>query len=378
MKRKKLVIISHTAHFHKDGTVVGWGPTVNEINYLSDYWDEIFHVACLYDAQAPPSSKPYTNGNIEFVAVRPAGGNGFRNKLAILFNVLAVLSKVFRSLRGATDVQFRAPTNMGVYILPTFSFIFKRRFNFWVKYAGNWNQEKPPSSYRLQRWWLKKNLAKCKVTINGFWSDQPAHCLSFENPCLTDEDISTGKSVQAQKKFNAPFRLAFVGRLEDEKGVGAIIEALRNLDSDLIECIDFIGDGAKRKEYEAKCAFMGEKVTFRGFLDNTSVHKFLSEAHFFLLPSNSEGFPKVIAEAACYGCIPVVSSVGSISHYVTDENNGFLWRLDEQTSFTLVLQKALSAPSKELEQKSKNILQLAEKFTFENYRRKLEKSILTL
>ena len=50
MKRKKLVIISHTEHYvNSDGAIVGWGSTVNEINYLADYWSKVVHVACLYE-----------------------------------------------------------------------------------------------------------------------------------------------------------------------------------------------------------------------------------------------------------------------------------------------------------------------------------------
>jgi glycosyltransferase involved in cell wall biosynthesis len=263
-----------------------------------------------------------------------------------------------------------------VYLLPAFSLLFKRNFVFWVKYAGNWGAAAPPLGYRFQRWWLKKNFAKCKVTINGFWTDQSEHCISFENPCLTGEDLVTGHRIQVQKKFNPPFRLAFVGRLEDEKGVGRILDALKIVDLDQIERIDFIGDGPKRKEYEGQCALIGNKAFFHGFLERSGVHTILAEAHFVLLPSDSEGFPKVIAEAACYGAIPVVSDVGSIGHYVKNDKNGFLWNRAGADSFSTILEDALSRDSGELERKSTNIRRLAETFTFDHYRDNLETSVM--
>lgn len=375
MKRKKLVIISHTEHYDKDGEIVGWGPTINEINYLSDFWEEVLHVACLFKGEAPPSSVRYAKSNIRFIPLHPTGGKKLWNKLDIIWHLPSTLSKIYRSVGGATEVQFRAPTGMGVYLLPAFSFLFKRRFNFWVKYAGNWAQEKPPLGYQIQRWWLKKNLARCKVTINGFWPDQPAHCHSFENPCLTEAEISRGKIIQARKHFKPPFRLAFVGRLEDEKGVSRIIESLKGVDLSLIEQIDFIGNGPKKENYRQQSSFMGEKARFNGFMNPVEVHDCLSKADFFLLPSESEGFPKVIAEAACYGCVPIVSNVGSIGHYVDNESNGFVWENEGEDSFTRLLKSALSAPARELALKSKNILLLAEMFTFENYKRKLEEYI---
>ena len=38
----------------------------------------------------------------------------------------------------------------------------------------------------------------------------------------------------------------------------------------------------------------------------------------------SEGFPKVIAEAMNFGCLPIVSNISSIGQYVKDGENGFL------------------------------------------------------
>ena len=54
-----------------------------------------------------------------------------------------------------------------------------------------------------------------------------------------------------------------------------------------------------------------------------SVHIY-SKCDFIILPSKSEGFPKVIGEAMNYGCIPIVSDVSCISQYIQNGVNGFL------------------------------------------------------
>ena len=43
-----------------------------------------------------------------------------------------------------------------------------------------------------------------------------------------------------------------------------------------------------------------------------------------VLPSYSEGFPKVIAEAMNFGCIPIVSDISCIRQYIINGKNGFL------------------------------------------------------
>lgn len=377
MKRKKLVVISHTEHYLDENDVLrGWGPTVNEINFLAESWEEVYHVGCLHTGNVRASSSSYIPKNIHFVPIPPYGGKRLWDKFLILLKIPKIIYQVVVSIRGASEVQLRLPTSMGLFLLPLFSFFIRRKFTFWVKYAGNWKQENPPLSYRLQRWWLIKNYAKCKVTINGFWDDQPDHCLSFENPCLTLGDIERGLKISGQKEFNEPFIFSFVGRLETPKGVDRIIEALKGISPDKIAEVHFIGDGDKTDIYKEKAGFLKEKVQFHGFLCKQEVHQVLTKSHFFLLPSTaSEGFPKVIAEAACYGTIPVVSNVSSIPHYINSDN-GFLWDTSSIIAFDEVLFEAIHTNPKLLKDKSNITVEFAERFTFANYMRSLNK-ILT-
>lgn len=378
MKKRKLVVISHTEHYKGDnGEIMGWGPTINEIEYLADYWDEVVHVGCLHEGAIPPSSFPYTKSNIRFVPIPPYGGKALSDKIGILFKVPKIISQVIKSQKGASEVQLRVPTSMALFLLPLFSFFLTRKYTFWVKYAGNWNQKNPPLSYRLQRYWLKQNFAKCAVTINGFWTDQPKHCYSFENPSLTEDDIVRGMQIAEKKVFHSPYTFSFIGRLEDPKGVSRIIEALKVIPQEKIKNIHFVGDGSKTADYRKQAAFLGDKVSFHGFLGKEKIHELLANSHFFLLPSTaSEGFPKVIAEAACYGAIPIVSDVSSISHYIND-SNGFLWKIEETIPFEHVFLNAINTNQDKLKEKSNNVLNVAKLFTFENYWNKLKKYVFS-
>ncbi len=375
MKRKKLVIISHTEHYQdKTNNIVGWGATINEINFLADYWEEILHVGCFYTDKAPLSALPYSKENIRFEAIPPYGGKSLIDKIKIFIKIPKIIAVVYKNIKGASEVQLRLPTSMGVFLLPLFSFIFPRKYTFWVKYAGNWAQKKPPLSYRFQRWWLKRNFANSMVTINGFWHNQPNHCFSFENPCLTSNQLEYGLQVTQNKPFNKPYIFTFIGRLEEAKGISICIEALQCVDLQHIEKVNFIGNGEKLEFYKEKTSFLGDKICFHGFLDSTQVHKILAKSHFLLLPSKSEGFPKVIAEAACYGVIPIVSNVGSISHYVNNEN-GFLWKIYDSISYSEILNNAILKSSEELKFISNNVQILSKKFTFSHYINQLNKYI---
>ena len=75
----------------------------------------------------------------------------------------------------------------------------------------------------------------------------------------------------------------------------------------------------------------GINVKFLGEIDKNHLFKIYEKCHLIILPSNSEGFPKVIAEAGAYGCVPVVSKVGSIIHYI-NSSNGYLLNQNNSNS----------------------------------------------
>ena len=123
MKKKKLVIISHTEHYlDKNKTIMGWGSTINEINYLSDYWQEIIHIGCLYSSKPPKSALHYNNSNIQFVSIPPFGGKSVWDKILIITKIPIIILKILKSIQGATEVQLRLPTSIGIFLLPLFSF----------------------------------------------------------------------------------------------------------------------------------------------------------------------------------------------------------------------------------------------------------------
>jgi len=169
----RILVISHTEHFEKDGRIVGWGPTVRELDHLAQHFGEVIHVACFYPNKvASSSAQEYRSGNVNFVSIPAYGGSSFLAKLRILSTAPTIIKTVFRELKRADAFQFRAPTSMGIYLIPLLT-LFTRKKG-WFKYAGNWMQSNPPMSYRFQRIWLKK-MNHRKVTINGKWQGQKDH-----------------------------------------------------------------------------------------------------------------------------------------------------------------------------------------------------------
>ena len=373
-----LTIISHTEHYKdNDGTILGLGSTVTEINHLLDIFDHIYHVAMLHDCDAPSSALPYISNRISFVALPALGGETISDKLALIFKGPLVLKTIQSALRKADCFQFRAPTGIGVYVIP-YLIGFSSKPG-WFKYAGNWKQKQAPMAYRFQRWLLKNQ--KRKVTINGRWSDQPLQCLTFENPCLTAAEIEIGKLVVQTKGLKqGQLSLCFVGRLEEAKGVGILIRALSQLeasDKAKIKSIHIVGDGQLMQVYKEESQTSGLNFIFHGFLARHEVHEIYIKSHAIILPSASEGFPKVIAEAMNYGCLPIVSDVSSLSQYVKHNENGFLLNSISVSEITQVLTKVLHLSDAAYAAIIQNRNEQHQKFTYAYYNQRIKNEILT-
>ncbi len=373
---KHLTIISHTEHYlNSDGMIVGLGSTITEINHLLQVFDKITHIAMLHASSAPPNALPYSSDRIKFVPITAVGGPTLADKVSILKNIPKIISLIRKHLRSSDYFQFRAPTGIGVFVIP-YLILFTSK-NGWFKYAGNWKQEHAPLAYRFQKWLLEHQSRT--ITINGFWDGQPQQCLSFENPCLTTIEMDEGIMSVEEKSFRCPFNFCFVGRLEPAKGVDLIIDAISELASDeqqKIGVIHIVGDGERMPFYKQKTESIPVKFIFHGFLPRQKVHEIYKNSQAILLPSSSEGFPKVIAEGMNYGCIPIVSNVSSIGHYITDGHNGFLLNHITSEGLKASLNRFLQLDRDSYEVMTASRNDFIQKFTYAYYNQRLLDIIL--
>lgn len=364
----KLLIISHTEHYLVNNEVRGWNATLREIDQLASIFDEVTHLAPLHHTPAPPSSAAYTAPNIYFQPLIPSGGDGIINKLKIIFFAIPNLMKINRACRNADIIHFRAPTNLGVYTLP-FLWFYRHKMQ-WVKYAGNWIQENKPWSYRFQQWWMLKNFNRGIGTINGHWPNQPSHLHTFENPCLTESELLLAQ--QTHRNWNHKLIICFAASLNPEKGAIKILEALQLIDNAAlrIEKVIFAGDGKERNKIENFKSSIPFEL--KGFLNKKEVFEMFANSHVIILPTQNEGFPKTIAEAMAFGCIPMVTDVSCIGQYI-NESNGVLLANNNVDTLKNAIQNLILLTPINLETKSEEAKKLASLFSYEYYLSKLRR-----
>lgn len=282
--------------------------------------------------------------------------------MKICFNILYYFRSILHHTRKADFVHSRGPS-VPMLLALIISLVYKRP-GWWFKYANNWSDPRPPASWNFQRFLMIKN-SKSVGTVNGSWKALPNHIFPFENPCLADE--FGRKKVKVSR---GSWRLLFVGRLEEKKGFGLILDAIDHIPIHKIESITFIGDGEGMNLLQAKAKrYLGKiDIIIQGSQPKERVFSEMYNADFILLPSKaSEGFPKVIAEAWYNGCVPVVSSVSCVNQYVINGINGFVWDLSSDKFYWEVLQDALAIKDEEYYGILDNGSIMCKNFTYDHY-----------
>lgn len=115
--------------------------------------------------------------------------------------------------------------------------------------------------------------------------------------------------------------VAFTGRLIPEKGIPALIEAMRILADE--KSIHFLIAGEGPLEDSLLRASL-PNATFLGRLDSPDVSALLTESNVFCLPSRSEGFSTSLLEAAACKATPIVTNVGGVQELVPSNEHGII------------------------------------------------------
>ena len=116
----------------------------------------------------------------------------------------------------------------------------------------------------------------------------------------------------------------FLGRLQPEKGVRTLLEAMRNVPSGKLK---IVGEGEDAGTLKAYAATHGlENVEFMGYRTGDELRALMRGAAFLVLPSEwYENCPMVTLEAYAYGKPVVASRIGGIPESIDEGETGLLY-----------------------------------------------------
>ena len=186
---------------------------------------------------------------------------------------------------------------------------------------------------------------------------------------MTLQEVQAARELGVTKSLGRPPRLVFVGRTETAKGLHTTLQVLKELRSEFQDVrLDVFGDGAERGHFEQMSEHLGvaDNVHFQGWVPHDQVLEFLLQADFILLPSLTEGWPKVLSEAMSYGVVPIASNVSAIPQILEETRCGAALPPDDVPGFVEAILDITQTPGK-WKTMSQEGMRSAPRFTYERY-----------
>jgi len=175
----------------------------------------------------------------------------------------------------------------------------------------------------------------------GIPDDRIAVSYVGVDPC----GFAPGPTPLAARKY----RVLYVGRFVEKKGVCYLIEAIGRLASEIpgLELI-LVGDGPLRDSLRAQCTLLGVRAEFKGALSSDEVRREMDGARALCLPSitasngDAEGLGLVLLEAQAAGLPVLTSARGGATEAVLHEVSGFRFPEKDVSTLTMQLRQLLS------------------------------------
>jgi glycosyltransferase involved in cell wall biosynthesis len=330
------VVVTHVPHIKKGNTYFAYEPYVREMNIWGEYVDDIIIVAPLSNKKKQTIDSAYFHSNLKFVSIPSIEFTSIKKAINSLFKLPVILFKLFKSCQKANHIHLRCPGNIG--LLGCMVQIFFPKKTKTAKYAGNWDPNaKQPLSYKLQKWilsntFLTKNM---QVLVYGNWENQSKNIKSFFTASFSNEE----RQGVIERDYKKALQFIFLGSLAEGKRpmlAIKIIAALKNEGKNVY--LDVYGDGILKsdlKDYIEKNNLQ-EIITLHGNQEKTVIKKVLQEAHFLILPSKSEGWPKAVAEAMFFGTIPIATKISCVQNMLDYGKRGILIEPDLNKALEVV------------------------------------------
>jgi glycosyltransferase involved in cell wall biosynthesis len=205
-------------------------------------------------------------------------------------------------------------------------------------------------------------------------------------PCVPDlERLATIRAANLASRddiarrfgLEGKFIVMYVGRLQPYKG---IVEMFDGLDKVIEQtpgvCLVVAGTGPLEDYVRLRCLKNPSHLKYVGMVDDQTLHSLYTIANLHIMPSWSEAFGVVCAEALAFGVPSIVTRTSGCSDLITNEVNGFLIDPKSADAIAEAVTKALENP-KRLEAMGDEALCRIQKLSMEEIASSVKRIILS-
>ena len=318
----KFLVVTNAPTLKIDDSYQAYSPYVKEMDIWSDYVDDFKIISpttygqnllkTSFKNQPKVTSIPSLNFSTVFSTLRS------------LFYLPVIVFRLIKAMLWADHIHLRCPGNIGLIacILQVF---FPNKVKT-AKYAGNWDPNaKQPLSYRFQKTILSNTKYTKKMTalVYGEWPNQTKNIKSFFTATYRNQD----RVVPVIRDYTKALEFVFIGSLVTGKRPLLAIQIVEQLLSLGVTCkLQVFGDGVLKPKLQQYIddKQLGNSIVLHGNKTSETVKTALQSAHFTILASKSEGWPKALAEAMFFGVIPIATSISCVPNMLDYGKRGIL------------------------------------------------------
>lgn len=331
-----LLIVSSAPFIFKNSTTYAYGPYVDELLIWERYSDNISFCCPKWNLENDLLVNPIPFRITKYFEVADFNLNSYFNILKAFFLSFYTIFIIYKAMQSADHIHLRCPGNIGLLgCIVQIAFPSKPKT---AKYAGNWDPEsKQPWTYKFQKWILSNTFLtrNMQVLVYGEWEKSTKNIKSFFTATYAEAD----KSPVAYRDLTKQINLMFVGTLVPGKNPLYSIQLVQKLiEIGYKVTLTLYGDGPERKLLDQYCFLndLENHIFFRGNQNKELVQKAYQENHFVVLPSDSEGWPKAVAEGMFWGCVPIATRVSCVPFMLDHGNNGVLLQMNLQSDIAQI------------------------------------------
>ncbi len=143
---------------------------------------------------------------------------------------------------------------------------------------------------------------------------------------------SGNEYIKLKHGIDCKYLILFVGVLNGRKGEFDLIKAMSNIISEYPDTkLLIIGEGPTKEVAMTmvKNLKLEDSVKFISNVTHNEINKYYMACDLFVLPSCSEGLPKVLLEAMACGTPVVVSDIPGHREIITDNVTGYLFKIGD-------------------------------------------------
>lgn len=152
------------------------------------------------------------------------------------------------------------------------------------------------------------------------------------------------ENFRVKYKFSNSPIILYIGRLDKEKKVNILIEAMQYLPKDLDFQLVIEGKGQQMDVLIGLAENLGlkNKVRFMGFINEDELKALYAVSSIFVMPSTAELQSLVTMEAMAMGLPVIGAHAGALPYLIKPDVNGYLFEPDDPKDLAMKLDKILT------------------------------------